>query len=101
MFQKPPVKIAIENQLLDSPTRKALMSFNEQLQRYNGGINQTPMIWELNTEEMIPMLLNNSFKQFSGKGYTRMKKGRGRMIRRTFLKLKILVYVYMPIGKSP
>lgn len=31
------------------------MSFNEQLQRYNGGINQTPLPRELNNKEVIPM----------------------------------------------
>lgn len=36
------------------------MSFNEQLQRYNGGINQTPMTWELNSEEVIPVWLDIS-----------------------------------------
>lgn len=30
------------------------MSFNEQFQRYNGSINQTPVIWALNSEEVIP-----------------------------------------------
>lgn len=55
MFQKPQIKIAIENQLLDSPTRKALMSFNEQLQRYNGGIDQTSVTWGLSSEEVMPM----------------------------------------------
>ena len=38
------------------------MSFNEQLQRYNRGINQTPMTWELNSEEVIPVWLDVSFK---------------------------------------
>lgn len=44
------------------------MSFNEQLQRYNGGINQTPMTWELNSEEVIPVWLDISFKYLAGKG---------------------------------
>lgn len=56
------------------------MSFNEQLRRYNGGINQTPMTWELNSEEVIPVWLDISFKWFSREGYTRLNKGMERRI---------------------
>lgn len=31
------------------------MSFNKQLQRYNGGIKQTPVPWELNSKKVIWM----------------------------------------------
>ena len=50
------------------------MSFNEQFQRYHGGINQTPEAWELNSKEAMPMWLDSSFKKFSRKGFTRVKK---------------------------
>lgn len=41
------------------------MSFNEQLQRYNGSITQTPVPWELKSEEVIPMCLDSFLKWLS------------------------------------
>ena len=61
------------------------MSFNEQLKRYNEGINETPVTWGLNNGVEIPFSLDYPFMEFSREEYTRVNQGMEKRLDKTLL----------------